>query len=221
MADRLLGLNTVFTWSHITVLLGVVAIDLSLAVDNSIVMGVAAAKLPPSIRRRTILIGVSAAALFRIIFATFALRLLSVIGLTLAGGFLLFWVGWKLWRELYNSSAKAQESVNAHNEAIIPAIDQKLFKRAIWQIFFADVSMSLDNVLAVAGTARNHFWIMVFGLALSVAFMTFAANLLAELIHRHRWISYIGLAIVFYVALSMIWDGAHEVLNLREVSLRF
>lgn len=190
-------------WLDVSVLLGVIAIDLSLAVDNAVVMGVVAAKLPQDIRRKTILFGVIAAAFFRIIFSTVALRLLSFVGLALAGGFLLLWVAWKLWRELHPSKRSEKPSHLVESKSS--------FRQAVWRIFIADVSMSLDNVLAVAGTARHHLWIMVFGLTLSVALMSIAANVLAGIIQRHPWISYVGLAIVFYVAVTMILEGGHQV----------
>ena len=189
-------------WSQIATLFNVVLIDVTLAVDNAVVMGSVAAKLPSSLRKNAILIGVSAAAFFRILFACFALRLLSVFGLTLAGGLLLLWVAWKLWRDLRSSGGDVSTQEISGTATS---------RRAIMQIVLADISMSLDNTLAVTGTARNHFWIMVLGLALSVFFMGLAANFLSNLIHRHRWISYLGLLIVFYVSLSMIWEGAHAV----------
>ena len=201
-------------WAQIAALFNVVLIDVTLAVDNAVVMGSAAAKLPTSMRRNAILIGVGAAAFFRVVFACFALRLLSIVGLTLAGGLLLLWVAWKLWRDLRSPGALEATHTKGGataNGAISEIVSRKASNQATLQIIFADLSMSLDNTLAVAGAARDHFWIMVLGLVLSVAFMGLAANFLASLIHKHRWISYIGLLVVLYVALSMIWTGAQAV----------
>ena len=183
----------------------VITIDLTLALDNTVVLGVIAAKLPQSFRFRAILIGTIAAAVFRIIFASFASHLLRVFGLTLAGGFLLLWVAWKLWREI--RSAKDPAAAKGVPENEFTDVDSDL-RQAIWQILLADISMSLDNVLAVAGAAREHMGILVFGLLLSILSMGIVANYLSNLIERHRWISYVGLAIVLYVALSMILEGA-------------
>lgn len=188
--------------SQIIVLLSVIAIDLTLAVDNAVVLGTVAARLPIKIRKRVLLIGVVAAAVLRIVFASFASRLLTVLGLTLVGGLLLLWVAWKLWRELRApETPKELRELAAHTST----------RQAVIQILVADLSMSLDNILAVAGAARDHYWIMVVGLFLSVVFMAIAANLLAGIMQKHRWISYVGLAIVVYVAVSMIWDGAHKL----------
>jgi len=187
-------------WSEITVLISVLAIDVTLAVDNVLVMGTVAAKLPTVLRKKAILIGTVAAALFRIVFAIFASKLMAVMGLTLVGGLLLLWVAWKLWREPHDYRISAKESAHVGS-----------LRKAVLQILLADLSMSLDNTLAVAGAARNHFWIMAFGLLLSVGLMGVAANLLAGLVQRHRWISYVGLAIVVYVALNMIWEGTHKI----------
>jgi YjbE family integral membrane protein len=195
-------------WSQITVLISVLAIDVTLAVDNALVMSTVAAKLPSDLRKKAILIGIVAAALFRIIFAIFASKLMVVFGLTLVGGLLLLWVAWKLWRELrVERDNGADKNRTGKNDSIEP----KVLHKAVVQILFADISMSLDNTLAVAGAARNHFWIMVFGLFLSVCLMGSAANLLAALVQRYRWLLYIGLAIMVYVALNMIWEGTHKL----------
>lgn len=199
-------------WESLSALLQVVAIDVALAGDNAIVVGMAAAGLCPTHRRRAILIGISAAAVLRIVFASFTVQLLQIVGLLLAGGLLLLWVAWKLWREL--SGAAEEERAEAEQEAEAQAAsgDGKSFGQAVWQIVVADVSMSLDNVLAVAGASRDHQWVLVLGLALSVALMGLAANLVARLLNRYRWIAYVGLVIILYVAVRMIWDGAHEVM---------
>jgi YjbE family integral membrane protein len=191
-----------------TAFLQVIAIDLVLAGDNAVVIGLAAAGLPPERRARAILVGIVAATALRVLFAVFAVQLLDIVGLLLAGGILLLWVCWKMWRELRGPSKHDTEAALAGAETHIP---RKTFAQAAWQIVMADVSMSLDNVLAVAGAARDHLPALVFGLGLSIVLMGVAAGLVARLLIRHRWIAYVGLAIILYVALDMIWRGAMEV----------
>ena len=199
--------------------LQVVMIDLVLAGDNAIVIGLAAAGLPASQRNRAILIGIIAATLLRIFFASITVYLLAIVGLLLAGGILLLWVCWKMWRELRLSKAQKQAAEEAIEQldlnadgTIAGGVPTKTFAQAAIQIVVADVSMSLDNVLAVAGAAREHPIILVFGLGLSIALMGLAATFIARLLHRHHWIAYVGLVIILYVALKMIYDGAVEVL---------
>lgn len=198
---------------QLSALFTVVLIDLALAGDNAIIIGVAAAGLAAGLRKRAIFIGIVCAAVMRIILAYFALSLLEIIGLMLAGGILLLWVSWKLWREIHTNHKKNKLS-KAHNidelskEMHAP---KKSFREAVFQILLADISMSLDNVLAVAGAAREHPSVIIFGLALSVALMGFAASFVATLINKYAWISYLGLAIIFYVAVRMIVEGAQEV----------
>ena len=194
-----------FTPDAIAALLQVIMIDLVLAGDNAVVIGLAAAGLPPERRGRVILVGIAAATVLRLAFAAVAVELLEIVGLLLAGGILLLWVCWKMWRELRGQEAHRADT--AHT-ALAP---RKSFAQATWQIVLADVSMSLDNVLAVAGAARDHPAALVFGLALSIVLMGVAAGFIAKLLNRHRWIGYVGLAIILYVALDMIWRGAHEV----------
>jgi YjbE family integral membrane protein len=192
-------------WPNLLAFFSVVAIDIALAGDNALVIGMAAAGLAPAQRRRAILLGITAAASLRIVFALFTVRLLQVVGLTMAGGILLLWVAWKLWREI-----RAQRPVaSVDDPAAAPA--GKTLRQAATQIVAADISMSLDNVLAVAGAARDHFWVLTLGLGLSVALTGLAAGLLARMIHRFRWIAYLGLAVVLGVAVSMIHDGALKV----------
>ena len=198
----------------------VVMIDLVLAGDNAIVIGLAAAGLPAEQRARAILIGIAAATLMRIGFASVTTQLLSVFGLLLAGGLLLLWVCWKMWRELREQAAVPVEveqsaDLSASPDGALAAGGPpgKTFMQATWVIIVADVSMSLDNVLAVAGVARDHTWVLVVGLVLSVAFMGAAAALIAGLLKRFHWIAYVGLAVIFYVALQMIWDGTHAVIQ--------
>ena len=198
-----------FSQAALTALAQVILIDLVLAGDNAVVIGIAAAGLPVEQRRRAILIGILAATAMRIGFAFVAVELLSIIGLVLAGGLLLLWVSWKMWREL-RASARAEEDA-AFGEPNGGVAGGKTFRQAVWQIVMADVSMSLDNVLAVAGAAREHPAALVIGLLLSIVLMGFAANVIARLLHRYRWIAYVGLAIVVYVALDMIWRGFWDV----------
>ena len=199
---------------HLTALFQVIMIDLVLAGDNAIVIGLAAAGLPEVQRRKAILIGILAATLLRIGFASVTVQLLQIIGLLLAGGILLLWVCWKMWRELRNShhqpSAQSLSSASSA-EASATTGPQKTLGQAVWQITLADVSMSLDNVLAVAGAAREHPMILIFGLALSIALMGLAANFIARILEKHRWVAYVGLAIILYVALDMIYRGGMEV----------
>ena len=180
----------------------VIIIDLVLAGDNVVVVGMAAAKLERRQRHRAILWGIVIATALRILLAAVAVQLLAIIGLTLAGGFLLFWVAWKLHRELASGRGDAAAS------AAPPSGD---FGAALFRIVLADVSMSLDNVLAVAGTARGHLWVMAAGLILSVALMGLASDLTARMVGRHRWLAWLGLAIVTFVAVRMIYDGSTEV----------
>ena len=195
-------MNELFSQASIAVFLQVIMIDLVLAGDNAVVIGLAAAGLAPDRRPRVILVGVIAATVLRIVFALFAVQLLGIVGLLLAGGILLLWVAWKMGRELRGRH---------HAEAAAISLPPKTFTQAAWQIVLADVSMSLDNVLAVAGAARDHLEALVFGLGLSIVLMGLAAGLIARLLSRHRWIAYVGLAIVLYVACDMIWRGAHDV----------
>ena len=207
----------IFTPEGFTALLQVIGIDLVLAGDNAIVIGLAAAGLPKEQRNKAILIGIIAATIMRIGFAAITVQLLSIVGLLLAGGVLLLWVCWKMWRELRAGHANqlAEEALtdsdlNADG-SVAGGATKKTFGQAAWQIFIADVSMSLDNVLAVAGAAKDHPSVLVIGLILSIALMGLAATFIARLLNKHRWIAYVGLAIIVYVALKMMWEGWHEV----------
>ncbi|AWL96776.1 MULTISPECIES: TerC family protein [Bradyrhizobium] len=195
----------------LTALLQVVLIDLVLAGDNAVVIGLAAAGLPAEQRRRAIIVGIAAATALRIVFAGVATQLLQVIGLLLAGGVLLLWVCWKMWRELREQAHARQLAFGHGGGADGAAVQRKTFGQAAVQIVAADVSMSLDNVLAVAGAAREHPYILVFGLLLSVAMMGVAADLLGRVLQKHRWVAYIGLAIIIYVAFEMIYRGSLEL----------
>ena len=200
---------------HLTALFQVIMIDLVLAGDNAIVIGLAAAGLPEGQRKKAILIGILAATALRIGFASVTVQLLQIIGLLLAGGVLLLWVCWKMWRELRTSHHHQPtfQSLSSAStiDASATASRQKTLGQAVWQITLADVSMSLDNVLAVAGAAREHPMILIFGLALSIALMGLAANFIARLLEKHRWTAYVGLAIILYVAIDMCYRGVLEV----------
>jgi YjbE family integral membrane protein len=199
-------MSDIFSGPALAALLQVIMIDLVLAGDNAVVIGLASAGLSPEQRRLAILIGVLAATGLRIAFAAVATQLLQIIGLLLAGGILLLWVCWKMWREL-----RATSRYGHHNDEAAAGPPRKTFAQATLQIVVADVSMSLDNVLAVAGAAREHPYVLAFGLLLSVGLMGIAANLLGRLIQTHRWIAYLGLAVILYVACEMIYRGALEL----------
>src|SRR5215207_11734892 len=190
--------------------LQVLMIDLVLAGDNAIVVGALAAGLTPEQRRKVIMIGVLAALVLRIAFALAVTQLLQIVGLILAGGLLLLWVAWRMWRELRhpNESPGSDEIVGDEHSGLRPA---KSFAAAAWAVAVADVSMSLDNVLAVAGAAREHPGILIVGLVFAVALMGVAANVVARCIERYRWIGWIGLAVILWVAIKMVWDGYHHV----------
>lgn len=164
----------------------------------------AAAGLPPDRRRGVILWGIFAATVLRIALSLVAADLLAIIGLTLAGGILLLWVAWKLYRE-FKATARSEGTASI---AALP----KTFRQALIRVVIADLSMSLDNVLAIAGTARDHIWVPVAGLTLSVALMGAASHLVATRLERHRWIAWVGLAVIAFVSLRMIYDGSNEVI---------
>ena len=191
-----------FTLTHdLAALAQVIMIDVTLAGDNAVVVGLAVAGLAKDQKRPAILLGIAGATIIRIVLGAIALQLLAIIGLLLAGGVLLLWVCWRMYRELRRAQAHAKGE----------ATPRKTLGQAMTQIILADVSMSLDNVLAVAGAASGRTWILATGLLLSVVLMGVAANLLASLLERQRWIAWIGLVIVLYVAGTMIWDGSTEV----------
>ena len=207
----------IFSSEGLTALLQVIMIDLVLAGDNAIVIGLAAAGLPREQRGKVILVGIIAATVLRIAFASVTTQLLQVVGLLLAGGVLLLWVCWKMWRELRAQAAEARAAEALSDEdhdkdgTIAGGAPKKTFAQAAWQIVVADVSMSLDNVLAVAGAAREHPTVLIIGLVLSVGLMGVAASAIANLLNRYRWIAYVGLATILYVALDMIWRGFADV----------
>lgn len=222
-APSLGGLSTI--WGHIvadfsnitepaafSAFLQVLLIDLVLAGDNAIVVGALAAGLPAEQRRKVIVIGVVAALVLRIIFALMVSWLLGIVGLVLAGGLLLLWVAWRMYRDIHHGApgeSPGSPEILGDEDSGLPAA--KSFAAAAWSVAIADVSMSLDNVLAVAGAARDHPGILIVGLIFAVALMGVAANIIAQYIERYRWIAWVGLAVIVYVAGKMIWEGLHEV----------
>jgi YjbE family integral membrane protein len=207
-----------FTPEAVVALFQVVVIDLSLAGDNAIVVGMAAAGLPQEQRTRAILFGMVGATALLVLFAGITTQLLKIVGLLFAGGILLLWVCWKMWRELQWSIKEEEEAVEAvtgydinADGTIAGCAPRKTLGQAAGQIIIADLSMSLDNVLAVAGAAREHPFVLVFGLSLSVVAMAVAATFIARLLHKYRWIGYIGLAVILYVALAMVYRGSLEL----------
>jgi YjbE family integral membrane protein len=206
-----------FTPDAVAALFQVVVIDLSLAGDNAIVVGMAAAGLPREQRARAILFGMTGATVLLVLFAGITTQLLRLVGLMFAGGVLLLWVGWKMWREL-RWSVKAEDAVEAltgyditADGTIAAGAPRKTLGQAAGQIIVADLSMSLDNVLAVAGAAREHPFVLVFGLTLSILLMGIAATFIARLLQKYPWIAYVGLGVIVYVALGMVYRGALEL----------
>ena len=205
-----MDLASFVTPAAIAALIEILMIDIVLAGDNAIVVGALAAGLPADQRRKVILIGVLAALVLRIAFALVVSQLLQIVGLVLAGGILLLWVAWRMYREIRHKdeSAGSDEVAGDEHSGLKPA---KSFASAAWGVALADVSMSLDNVLAVAGAAREHPYVLVFGLVLSVLLMGVAANFIARYIDRYRWIAWVGLLVILWVATKMIFDGARNV----------
>jgi len=183
----------------------VLMIDLVLAGDNAVVVGLAVAGLPEAQKSRAILLGIAVATVMRIGFALVTVQLLAIIGLVFAGGVLLLWVCWRMYRELRAADAARHDTVQ-----VVPV---KTMRQAMVQIVLADLSMSLDNVLAVAGASLEHPWVLVVGLTISVVLMGLAARLIAGLLERYRWIAWAGLLVVLYVALKLIWDGGQEIME--------
>jgi YjbE family integral membrane protein len=206
--------------SFISSFMQVIMIDLVLAGDNAVVIGLAAAGLPKDLRSRAILIGIAAATVMRIGFALITTQLLAITGLLLAGGLLLLWVCWKMYEELRVSQAEHEAAAEAVANAdlnadgtIAKGAPRKTLRQAVTQIIIADVSMSLDNVLAVAGAAQHHPEVLVFGLVLSVALMGVASAFIARLLNKHRWIAWVGLVVILYVAIKMVYEGADQLLG--------
>jgi YjbE family integral membrane protein len=194
---------------ELVALVQVIIIDLVLAGDNAIIVGMAASRVAPELRSRVIFWGIAAAVVLRILLAAVTVQLLAIIGLTLAGGILLLWVCWKMYREI--GRAAHPTAVGAAVVADVDGSSAMSFRSALVQIAVADVSMSLDNVLAVAGAAKGHTWVLVVGLAIAVVLMAVAASYIARLLARYPWITWVGLSIILYVALDMMWRGSLEI----------
>jgi YjbE family integral membrane protein len=205
--NELAGLTTTAWWAaNAAALLNVIVIDVVLAGDNAIVVGLAASRVDPAIRNKVIFWGIAAAVALRVIFAAAATQLLQIIGLTLAGGLLLLWVSWKMYRQLQEPGQHDNQA-----SAAAQAAGQLGFAAAVWQITLADVSMSLDNVLAVAGAAKGSPMVLAIGLLVAIVLMAVASRLIADLLVRWPWITWIGLAIIVWVAIDMIYSGSHDV----------
>ena len=206
------------SFAEASAFLQVVFVDIMLAGDNAIVVAMVVVGLPAERRGRVLIVGIAAATLMRVLFALVTVQLLNVIGLSLAGGLLLLWVTWKFWRELKarHVEDQAAEDIDdiVHGTPLRhPDAPRKTMRQAIIQVVAADVSMSLDNVLAVAGIAGEYQWVLVSGLVLSVAFMGLAATLIARLLARHHWIGFLGVAVILYVSVDMIWKGAIQIIE--------
>jgi YjbE family integral membrane protein len=205
-----MDIASMITPAAIAAFFEILAIDIVLAGDNAIVVGALAAGLPTDERRKVIAIGVLAALVLRIAFALLVTQLLQIVGLVLAGGILLLWVAWRMYRELrHEGESKGSDEIAGDEHSGLRSA--RSFAGAAWGVALADVSMSLDNVLAVAGAAKDHPWVLVFGLILSVILMGVAANFIARYVERYRWIAWVGLLVILWVALKMIWEGAHHV----------
>ena len=203
-----------FTAKAAAIFVQIIFIDLVLAGDNAIIVGMVASRVPQHLRKKVILFGIGAAVIMRIGFSLIAIQLLSITGLKFFGGLLLLWVCWRLWVEIRADNAQHNEAAEA---SASDASDQNQLATlwpAVIQIVIADLSMSIDNVLAIAGISREFPILLIFGLALSVAFMIFAATMIAKLLQRYPWIAYVGLALIFYVGIVMTWEGGLELLPL-------
>lgn len=197
-------------FAHLVSLSQIIIIDFVLAGDNAIVVGMAASRVHPALRVRVIFWGVAGAVVLRILFAVVATQLLTIVGLTLAGGILLLWVCWKMYREIRLPAPEPAFAGGVPGDSLSPARGMS-FRAALVQIIVADVSMSLDNVLAVAGAAKGQIWVLAVGLTVAVAFMALLSAYIAKLLARYHWITWIGLAIVLYVAVEMVWTGTHQI----------
>ncbi len=197
--------------SELIALLQIIVIDVVLAGDNAIVVGMAASRVAPEMRAKVVLWGIVGAVLLRVVFAAVTVQLLAIVGLTLAGGILLMWVCWKMYRELQHNPHATSTGAAVSPGGDVDAGKTMGSRSAILQIIVADVSMSLDNVLAVAGAARGHTMVLIIGLAIAVVLMAVAASLIAKLLARYPWVTWLGLLVVLYVALDMMWRGVLEV----------
>ena len=213
LLSEIAQLGTAGWWtSNWDELVKILIIDLTLAGDNAIVVGLAASQVAPDIRNKVIFWGIAAAVGLRILFAGITTQLLAIVGLTLAGGLLLLWVCWKMYRQLSEPGAHAApHDAGAASAMALPSAKHMSFGAAVWQITLADVTMSLDNVLAVAGVAKGSPLVLVIGLAVAIILMAVASRFIAELLVKHPWIGWVGLAVIVWVALDMIYTGSHDV----------
>ena len=209
--DNIHGLDTLFTF-NLSAFLSIIMIDLVLSGDNAIIIGIAAAGLPPKTRRQAIVFGIAAATVMRVLFASVTFQLLAILGLTLAGGILLLWVAYRMYREVRAGLATSPDEPGSEGRP------QKTLRSALISIVVADLSMSLDNVLAVAGASQGYLGMLIFGLTLSIALMGFAATMVARLLERYQWIAYMGIAVIAYVAIDMILRGSREVMEAAELA---
>lgn len=200
-------------WWHqnAVALFNILIIDLTLAGDNAIVVGMAASRVHPSMRAKVIFWGIAGAVVLRILFSGIAQQMLQVIGLTLAGGLLLLFVCWKMYRQIMDGEAHAIEQIEGQLASTTPPHNETSFWSALWTIILADVSMSLDNVLAVAGAAGESTLVLVVGLAIAIVLMAVASTYIAKLLARYPWIAWLGLVIILYVALDMIYRDSHKI----------
>ena len=196
---------------ELTAFLQIIVIDIVLSGDNAIIIGMAAAGLPPDLRKKAIFWGIVGATVLRILFAAIVVQLLSIIGIKVVGGLLLLWVCWRMWQEM--RAGGTVEDIEREAEENARKGPPKTLRTAMVNIIVADATMSLDNVLAVAGAARDHLEMLIFGLVLSIALMALTANYIAKLLEKHTWLGYLGLAIIAYVAIQMIWQGSGEVMD--------
>ena len=196
---------------ELTAFLQIIVIDIVMSGDNAIIIGMAAAGLPPELRKKAIFWGIIGATVLRIFFAVIVVQLLSIIGIQVIGGLLLLWVCWRMWQEI--RAGATVEDIEREVEENAKKGPPKTLRTAMVNIIVADATMSLDNVLAVAGAARDHLEMLIFGLVLSIALMALMANYIAKLLEKHTWLGYLGLAIIAYVAIQMIWQGSGEVMD--------
>ena len=196
---------------ELTAFLQIIVIDIVMSGDNAIIIGMAAAGLPPELRKKAIFWGIIGATVLRIFFAVIVVQLLSIIGIKVIGGLLLLWVCWRMWQEI--RAGATVEDIEREAEENAKKGPPKTLRTAMVNIVVADATMSLDNVLAVAGAARDHLEMLIFGLVLSIALMALTANYIAKLLEKHTWLGYLGLAIIAYVAIQMIWQGSGEVMD--------
>ena len=214
--DNIHGLDTLFTFD-LTAFVSIILIDLVMSGDNAIIIGIAASGLPPKTRRQAIVFGIGAATLMRVFFASITFQLLAILGLTLAGGILLLWVAYRMYREVRAGLSHSLDG-DGEDAGVDASAPRKTLRSALISIVVADVSMSLDNVLAVAGASHGYLGMLIFGLTLSIALMGFAATMVARLLERHHWIAYVGLVVITYVAIDMIWRGSREVMEAADMA---